>query len=71
MRMHPVLMSFQVATDRSCEFCKGSGITPDREICYCVTMYYGQPISRRTAEMIKADLKKFREDGKYASLRNS
>lgn len=70
MRMHPVLMNYGVSTDRQCPYCRGSGVA-NNEICFCVSMYYGQPISRRTAELIKEDLKKFRREGKYASLRQS
>lgn len=71
MRMHPVLMEYEVSTDRQCPFCKGSGVIGGKDICCCVTKYYGQSISRRVAMCIKEDLKKFRQEGKYASLRNS
>lgn len=70
MRMHPVLLNYGVSTDRKCPYCRGSGITHN-QICFCVSMYYGQPISRRTAELIKQDLKKFKREGNYASLRQS
>lgn len=71
MRIHPVLMQYEVSTDRKCPFCKGSGIINGRHICCCVTKYYGQSISRRLANCIMEDLKKFRKEGRYASLRNS
>lgn len=70
MKLHPVLLNYDVSVDRTCPYCRGHGVYKG-EICFCVTMYYGQPISRRTAEMIKQDLIKFRREGKYASLRNS
>jgi hypothetical protein len=70
MRIHPVLMKYQLSTNRLCEFCKGSGIV-NNDICYCVTTYYGQGYSRRTTEKIREDLKKFNAEERYASLRNS
>ena len=71
MKLHPVLLKYEVSTDRQCPFCKGSGIIGEKDICCCVTKYYGQSISRRLAMSIKEDLKAFRQEGKYASLRNS
>lgn len=71
MKLHPVLLPFMVVADRNCEFCRGGGIYKGKEICTCVQTYYGQPISRRMAQQIKEQLKKFRAEGRYASLRNS
>lgn len=71
MKLHPVLLPFMVVADRTCPYCRGSGIYKQKDICTCVQMYYGQPISRRVAQQIKDELKKFKREGKYASLRNS
>ena len=70
MRLHPVILTERVTANRSCEFCKGSGVYRN-EICFCVTMYYGQPPARRTIEELKEKLKKFILEGKYASRRQS
>ena len=71
MRMHPVLMQDgRLSTNKTCPFCSGCGIYKD-DICHCVVMYYGQPPSRRVIEDLKESLKKFNNEGKHASRRQS
>ena len=71
MKIHPVLLKdLRVTASRECEFCHGHGVH-NGELCYCLTMYYGQPLARATVESLKQELKKFNAEGKHASRRQS
>lgn len=71
MKIHPVLLQDgRITSDRNCKFCHGHGVYKG-ELCYCLSMYYGQPLARGTIESLKQELKKFKAEGKHASRRQS
>ena len=71
MKIHPVLLEDgRITADRKCSFCHGHGVY-DNELCYCLSMYYGQPLARATVEQLKAKLKQFQAEDKHASRRMS
>ena len=71
MKIHPVLMSDgRIVADKKCGFCEGRGVY-NGELCYCLQLYYGQPLSRETIMQLKQALKKFQEEERDARYSKS